>query len=148
MTSLTDLLTDVSVQQTTRVGGGPFKTEDLEEAGTKLQDIGREWGVSTGRKRRCGWLDLVVLKYSTAINNYTALNLTKLDILDTFETIKVAVGYKDPQTGEEVEYFPADLGILDSLEVIYKELPGWNKPITECKTYVSLIHPVVTVLSY
>ncbi|KAK3401683.1 Adenylosuccinate synthetase [Sordaria brevicollis] len=123
---------------TTRVGGGPFKTEDLEEAGTALQEIGREWGVSTGRKRRCGWLDLVVLKYSTAINNYTALNLTKLDILDTFETIKVAVAYKDPQTGEEVEYFPADLGILDSLEVVYKELPGWKKPITDCKSYYDL----------
>lgn len=63
---------------TTRVGGGPFPTEDLEEAGTKLQDIGREWGVTTGRKRRCGWLDLVVVKYSSSINFYTALNLTKL----------------------------------------------------------------------
>lgn len=63
---------------TTRVGGGPFPTEDLEEAGTKLQDIGREWGVTTGRKRRCGWLDLVVVKYSSTVNFYTALNITKL----------------------------------------------------------------------
>lgn len=63
---------------TTRVGGGPFPTEDLGEVGTKLQDIGREWGVTTGRKRRCGWLDLVVVKYSRAINRYRSLNLTKL----------------------------------------------------------------------
>ncbi|KAK4210349.1 adenylosuccinate synthetase [Rhypophila decipiens] len=123
---------------TTRVGGGPFKTEDLEQAGTALQEIGREWGVSTGRKRRCGWLDLVVLKYSTAINHYTVLNITKLDVLDTFETLKVAVGYKDPATGEEVDYFPADLDTLDSLEVIWKEFPGWMTPTTSAKSYYDL----------
>lgn len=123
---------------TTRVGGGPFKTEDLGEAGTKLQEIGREWGVSTGRKRRCGWLDLVVLKYSTAVNHYTVLNLTKLDILDSFPTIKVAIAYKDPQTGEQIDYFPADLGSLDSFDVVYKEFEGWMKPTTKAKTYYDL----------
>ncbi|KAG5918026.1 hypothetical protein E4U22_000563 [Claviceps purpurea] len=122
---------------TTRVGGGPFKTEDLEEAGTKLQDIGREWGVSTGRKRRCGWLDLVVLKYSHAINHYTRLNLTKLDVLDTFPTIKVAVGYKSPE-GKELDYFPADLGYLDKCDVVYKEFEGWQKPTTHVKNYYDL----------
>ncbi|KAG6034624.1 hypothetical protein E4U41_006470 [Claviceps citrina] len=122
---------------TTRVGGGPFKTEDLEEAGTKLQDIGREWGVSTGRKRRCGWLDLVVLKYSTAVNHYTRLNLTKLDVLDTFPTIKVAIAYKSPE-GQELDYFPADLGYLDKCEVVYKEFEGWQKPTTHAKTYYDL----------
>ncbi|KAG5949367.1 hypothetical protein E4U53_005910 [Claviceps sorghi] len=122
---------------TTRVGGGPFKTEDLGEAGTKLQDVGREWGVSTGRKRRCGWLDLVVLKYSTAINHYTLLNLTKLDVLDTFPTIKVAVAYKSPE-GQELDYFPADLGYLDKCDVVYKEFEGWQKPTTHAKTYYDL----------
>ncbi|KAG6002894.1 hypothetical protein E4U43_001019, partial [Claviceps pusilla] len=122
---------------TTRVGGGPFKTEDLEEAGTKLQDVGREWGVSTGRKRRCGWLDLVVLKYSTAINHYTLLNLTKLDVLDTFPTIKVAIAYKSPE-GKELDYFPADLGYLDKCDVVYKEFEGWQKPTTQAKTYYDL----------
>ncbi|KAG5985880.1 hypothetical protein E4U54_005748 [Claviceps lovelessii] len=122
---------------TTRVGGGPFKTEDLEEAGTKLQDVGREWGVSTGRKRRCGWLDLVVLKYSTAINHYTLLNLTKLDVLDTFPTIKVAIAYKSPE-GKELDYFPADLGYLDKCDVVYKEFEGWQKPTTHAKTYYDL----------
>ncbi|KAK0732871.1 Adenylosuccinate synthetase [Apiosordaria backusii] len=123
---------------TTRVGGGPFKTEDLGEAGTKLQEIGREWGVSTGRRRRCGWLDLVVLKYSQLINNYTSWNLTKLDILDTFPTIKVAVAYKDPETGETLEHFPADLDYLDTLEVVYKEFEGWQTPITSVKTFDAL----------
>ncbi|KAH6977043.1 Adenylosuccinate synthetase [Ilyonectria sp. MPI-CAGE-AT-0026] len=123
---------------TTRVGMGSFKTEDLGEVGTKLQDVGREWGTSTGRKRRCGWLDLVVVSYSTAINYYTALNLTKLDVLDTFETIKIAIAYKDPETGEELAAYPADLNILDRAEVIYHEMPGWNKPTTNAKTYYDL----------
>ena len=122
---------------TTRVGEGIFKTEDLGEDGTQLQAIGREWGVSTGRKRRCGWLDLVVLKYSNNVNHYTILNLTKLDVLDTFKTIKVAVAYKDPQTGEELDYFPADLNYLETLEVVYKEFEGWQKPTTAAKTFVS-----------
>ena len=81
---------------TTRVGGGPFPSEDeTEECGIKLQEIGREWGVTTGRRRRCGWLDLVVVKYSCSINHYTELNLTKLDVLDTFPKIKIAIGYQD-----------------------------------------------------
>ncbi|KAK0615312.1 Adenylosuccinate synthetase [Bombardia bombarda] len=133
-----DTVVGVVKAYTTRVGEGIFKTEDLEEAGTKLQEIGREWGVSTGRKRRCGWLDLVVLKYSTAVNHYTVLNLTKLDVLDTFKTIKVAVAYKDPATGEELEYFPADLEILRDLEVVYQEFEGWQTPTTAAKSFFDL----------
>ncbi|KAI9155106.1 Adenylosuccinate synthetase [Paramyrothecium foliicola] len=121
---------------TTRVGQGAFKTEDTGEIGTKFQEIGREWGTSTGRRRRCGWLDLVVVKYSASINYYSALNFTKLDVLDTFETIKVAVAYK--VDGEELTSYPADLDLLDSAEVVYKEFPGWNKPTTNVKTYNDL----------
>ncbi|KAH7375038.1 Adenylosuccinate synthetase [Plectosphaerella cucumerina] len=123
---------------TTRVGGGPFPTEDLGEVGTKLQEQGREWGVSTGRRRRCGWLDLVVVKYSHAVNHYDSLNLTKLDILDNFPTIKVAVAYKDPKTKEVVPSFPADLDYLATVDVEYVELPGWNKPTTGAKTFFDL----------
>jgi len=123
---------------TTRVGGGPFATEDLGEAGTKLQEIGREFGVTTGRRRRCGWLDLVVVKYSTAINHYTSLNVTKLDVLDTFPTIKVATAYLHPTTGEKLESFPADLELLGSVKVQYEELKGWEKPITGAKTFYDL----------
>ncbi|KAF7545852.1 hypothetical protein G7Z17_g8868 [Cylindrodendrum hubeiense] len=121
---------------TTRVGSGAFKTEDTEEIGTKLQEIGREWGTSTGRRRRCGWLDLVVVKYSDSINYYTSLNLTKLDILDTFETIKIAIAYKID--GEELDSYPADLDILNRAEVVYHEMPGWQKPTTNAKTYYDL----------
>ncbi|KAK4252104.1 Adenylosuccinate synthetase [Corynascus novoguineensis] len=128
----------VAKAYTTRVGEGIFKSEDLGEAGKKLQEIGREWGVSTGRKRRCGWLDLVVLKYSASVNYYTAWNLTKLDVLDTFPTIKVAVAYKDPDTGEELEYFPADLGYLERCEVVYKEFEGWQTTTTAVKKFEDL----------
>jgi adenylosuccinate synthase len=91
---------------TTRVGGGPFPTEDTAEVGNTLQEVGAEWGTTTGRRRRCGWLDLVVMRYSTMINGYTELNLTKLDVLDGFEEIKVAVGYK--LDGVEVSGFPGE----------------------------------------
>lgn len=121
---------------TTRVGWGAFKTEDTEEVGTKLQEIGREWGTSTGRRRRCGWLDLVVVKYSNSINYYTSLNLTKLDVLDTFETIKIAIAYK--VDGQELDSYPADLKILERAEVVYHEMPGWQTPTTNAKTYQDL----------
>ncbi|KAI4172251.1 MAG: hypothetical protein LQ343_003686 [Gyalolechia ehrenbergii] len=111
---------------TTRVGGGPFPTEQLNEDGESLQRLGREYGVTTGRKRRCGWLDLVLLKYSCAVNHYTALNLTKLDILDSFPTIKVGTAYKDTLTGDLVDSFPADLDVLERCEVLYEELEGWG----------------------
>ncbi|EKJ72669.1 hypothetical protein HYE68_009282 [Fusarium pseudograminearum] len=121
---------------TTRVGQGAFKTEDTGEIGTKLQEIGREWGTSTGRRRRCGWLDLVVVKYSASINYYSALNLTKLDVLDTFETIKIAIAYK--VDGEELDHYPADLDLLERAEVVYHEMPGWQKPTTGAKTFYDL----------
>jgi adenylosuccinate synthase len=121
---------------TTRVGAGSFKTELHDEFGTKLQEIGREWGTSTGRRRRCGWLDLVVVRYSASINYYTAMNLTKLDVLDTFETIKIAIAYK--VDGEELESYPADLDLLERAEVVYHEMPGWQTPTINAKTFYDL----------
>jgi adenylosuccinate synthase len=100
---------------TTRVGGGPFPTEDVEEVGNTLQEVGAEWGTTTGRRRRCGWLDLVVMKYSTMINGYTELNLTKLDVLDGFEEIKIATGYK--LDGKEISGFPG-MSLLLSLRIL------------------------------
>ncbi|KAM0083148.1 Adenylosuccinate synthase [Fusarium odoratissimum] len=134
-TKITEIIGVVKAY-TTRVGSGAFKTEDTGEVGTKLQEIGREWGTSTGRRRRCGWLDLVVLKYSNDINNYTALNLTKLDVLDTFETIRVATAYKID--GKEIDSYPADLDILDQCEVVYKDFPGWQTPTTNAKSFEDL----------
>ena len=121
---------------TTRVGSGPFPTEQLNADGEKLQTVGKEFGVTTGRKRRCGWLDLVVVKFGHDINGYTALNLTKLDILDDFDEIKVATGYK--YQGQELESFPASLQILENLEVVYETLPGWKKSTFGAKTFYDL----------
>lgn len=121
---------------TTRVGEGPFPTEQLNKDGENLQSIGHEYGVTTGRKRRCGWLDLVVLKYSTWINGYTSLNITKLDVLDSFKEIKVAIGYKF--NGKELKSFPECLNILGNVEVEYKTFPGWEQDITKIKNFDDL----------
>lgn len=121
---------------TTRVGEGPFPTEQLNEVGETLQDVGAEYGVTTGRKRRCGWLDLAVMKYSTLVNGYTSLNITKLDVLDKFKEIKVGVAYH--YKGEKLTYFPDDLYKLGKVEVEYVTLPGWNQDITQIKRYEDL----------
>ncbi|QEU61114.1 Ade12 [Kluyveromyces lactis] len=121
---------------TTRVGEGPFPTEQLNEDGEKLQNIGAEFGVTTGRKRRCGWLDLVVLKYSNLINGYTSLNITKLDVLDTFKEIKVGISYS--VDGKKLESFPEDLLTLAKVEVEYVTLPGWEEDISKITNYEDL----------
>ena len=121
---------------TTRVGEGPFPTEQLNKVGETLQDVGAEYGVTTGRKRRCGWLDLVVLKYSNLINGYTSLNITKLDVLDKFKEIEVGVAYK--LNGKELPSFPEDLIDLAKVEVVYKKFPGREQDITGIKKYEDL----------
>ena len=121
---------------TTRVGSGPFPTEQINDVGEKLQRVGREFGVTTGRKRRCGWLDLVVVRFSNAINWYDVINLTKLDILDDFDEIKVAIEYY--HGGQQLASFPADLTILESLEVKYLTLPGWKQSTVGLKFWEEL----------
>jgi adenylosuccinate synthase len=138
---------------TTRVGGGPFPTEQLNETGVHLQEVGREYGTTTGRRRRCGWLDLVVLKHSTLINGYDSFNLTKLDVLDKLPELKVGVKYK--VDGKEIPGFPADLELLGKVEVEYVTLPGWESSIEEvtsyealpenCKKYVEFIEDFMNV---
>lgn len=131
---------------TTRVGEGPFPTEQLNSVGETLQDVGAEYGVTTGRKRRCGWLDLVVLRYSTLINGYTSLNITKLDVLDKFKEIKVGVAYK--LHGKELKSFPEDLVDLGNVEVVYETLPGWETDITKIKNYEDLPENAKKYLDY
>ncbi|KDR80439.1 hypothetical protein GALMADRAFT_1199851 [Galerina marginata CBS 339.88] len=121
---------------TTRVGGGPFPTEQLNDIGVHLQEVGREYGTTTGRRRRCGWLDLVVLKHSHMINGYDSFNLTKLDVLDKLPEIKVAVKYL--VDGKELAGFPADLEVLAKVQVEYVTLPGWESSIEEVTSYDAL----------
>ncbi len=110
----------------TRVGSGPFPTELFDETGDKMCTIGHEFGSVTGRKRRCGWIDLVALKYAIMINGVTQLIMMKSDVMDTFETIKACVAYK--MDGQETEVFPFEIN--DTLEPIYTELPGWKMDMT------------------
>ncbi|KAM3824998.1 adenylosuccinate synthetase isozyme 2-like isoform 1-T1 [Vipera latastei] len=121
---------------TTRVGGGTFPTEQNNEIGETLQARGREFGVTTGRKRRCGWLDLVLVKYAHRINGFSALAVTKLDILDDFEEIKVGVEYH--LDGEQIPYFPANQELLNKVTVKYKELPGWQRSTEGARTFGDL----------
>ena len=114
----------------TRVGSGPFPTELFDEVGDTLCTNGHEFGSVTGRKRRCGWIDLVALKYSVMINGVTQLIMMKSDVLDQFETIKACVGYRIG--GEEIDYFPYE--ITDDVEPIYVELPGWKTDMTKMKS--------------
>lgn len=120
----------------TRVGAGPFPTELKDKVGEDLQTIGREIGVTTGRKRRCGWLDLFLLRRAHIINGFTALALTKLDILDTFEEIKVAVGYKI--NGQSIKAPPSRAVDWEKVDVEYRSFPGWMQRTSEVRSYEEL----------
>lgn len=115
----------------TRVGSGPFPTELFDETGKQLRDIGHEYGAVTGRERRCGWLDLVALKYSIMINGATALIMMKADVMNDFDTIKVAVGYEI--NGERVDHFPYSVDC--EIKPIYAELKGWKCNINDIRCY-------------
>ncbi|GCC36607.1 hypothetical protein chiPu_0015102, partial [Chiloscyllium punctatum] len=121
---------------TTRVGIGAFPTEQDNDIGELLQSRGSEIGVTTGRRRRCGWLDLVLLKYAHMINGFTALALTKLDILDVFAEIKVGVAYKVDE--KVIPHFPANQEVLNKVEVQYVSLPGWNTNTAQSRTFEDL----------
>ena len=111
----------------TRVGAGPFPTELFDETGDRLGQLGHEFGAVTGRKRRCGWIDLVALKYAIMVNGVTKLIMMKSDVLDTFDTVKACVAYKI--SGQETEEFPFD--ICEEVEPVYVELPGWKTDMTQ-----------------
>ena len=114
----------------TRVGSGPFPTELENEVGQKIREIGHEYGATTGRDRRCGWIDLPALKYANMINGVTQLSMMKADVLDTFDTIHVCTHYK--VNGELVDYLPYDITGMD-IEPVYKEVKGWNTDLTGLK---------------
>ncbi|ADQ81098.1 Adenylosuccinate synthetase [Paludibacter propionicigenes WB4] len=114
----------------TRVGSGPFPTELFDETGDNMRKIGYEFGSVTGRPRRCGWVDLVALKYAVMINGVTQLIMMKSDVMDGFDTIKACVAYKID--GTEVEQFPYDLN--DGAEPVYVELPGWKTDMTKMQS--------------
>ncbi|EYU18762.1 hypothetical protein ABFS82_10G166500 [Erythranthe guttata] len=122
---------------TTRVGSGPFPTEILGTGGDLLRFAGQEFGTTTGRPRRCGWLDIVALKYCCQINGFSSLNLTKLDVLSELPEIQLGVSYKQTD-GTLIQSFPSDLCVLEQIEVEYETMPGWQCDISSIREYSKL----------
>jgi adenylosuccinate synthase len=121
---------------TTRVGEGPFPSALDAKQDQYLRDLGGEYGRTTGRARRCGWLDLVALRYAAQVNGLDGVAITKLDVLDGFKLIEACVAYK--VDGKVVDYFPATVAELKKAKPVTVKIKGWNKPTTGCKTYASL----------
>ncbi len=129
---------------TTRVGKGPFPTELLDNTGDWIREKGHEFGVTTGRARRCGWLDLVILKTSARVSGLTSFAVTKIDTLAELDTLKVCTGYK--LNGEIIDYVPASLEDLAKCEPIYEEFEGWDDSIASARCYEDLPKNVIKYL--
>lgn len=121
---------------TTRVGAGPFPAEQSNKIGEYLRETGHEFGTVTGRSRRCGWFDSVVVRYAAMLNSLDYLAITRLDILDGLDTINICKGYM--YKGIELKEYPESLNILQDVEPVYEELPGWKTDISGCKSYDEL----------
>ena len=130
---------------TTRVGSGPFPTELFDDDGQRMGKVGNEFGATTGRPRRCGWLDLVALKYSCKINGVTKLMMMKSDVLSGFKSIKVCTSYE--YRGSKIDYLPYDIGD-NTLKPIYKEFEGWDENITEIRDFNNLPENLKNYISY
>ena len=122
---------------TSRVGDGPFPTELFDEIGSRIREVGREYGTTTGRPRRVGWFDSVVMRHSKRVSGITNLSLNSIDVLTGLETIKICVAYRKPN-GEEISHYPASLVELGQCEPVYEELPGWSEDITGCRSLEEL----------
>ncbi|MEO8638590.1 MAG: adenylosuccinate synthase [Chloroflexota bacterium] len=133
-----DKVIGVAKAYTTAVGAGPLPTEMLDAEGEALRERGAEYGTSTGRPRRCGWYDAVAVRFSVRLAGYSSIALTKLDVLDGSERVRVCVAYRDPETGAEWATVPASTSVYQRLEPIYQELPGWLTDTTGCREFEQL----------
>ena len=131
-----DRVIGVTKAYVTRVGSGPFPTEDLGEAGARMQDRGQEFGTTTGRRRRCGWFDAVLLRYAARVNGLTELFLTKADVLSGLPAVKVCVAYR--YDGEVYEDVPPHQSIIHKAEPVYEELEGWPEELSEARGFDEL----------
>jgi len=130
------LVLGIAKAYATRVGSGPFPTELDDDVGESMRQHGGEFGTTTGRPRRCGWLDLVALRYARRINGLTHIALTKMDVLDHFENLKVCTAYKI--NGVETKDFPTDSNLMDSIVPVYEDVPGWKSDTTKLTDYQDL----------
>ena len=121
---------------TSRVGDGPFPTELFDETGNQIREVGREYGTTTGRPRRVGWFDSVVMRHSKRVSGITNLSLNSIDVLSGLETVKICTAYE--LDGELIYHYPASLKELNRCKPVYEELPGWSEDITGCKTLADL----------
>ena len=126
----------VAKAYTTRVGDGPFPTELTNNIGEKIRKIGSEFGATTGRPRRCGWLDLELLRFTAQINGVSSWALTKMDVLDGFKTLKVCTSYK--LRSKKINYVDCDAITLAQIKPVYKSLPGWSQKISGVKKWADL----------
>jgi adenylosuccinate synthase len=131
-----DAVLGVVKAYTTRVGNGPLPTEAEPKVAERIRELGGEFGATTGRPRRCGWFDAVVVRYAVRVNGLTGLAVTKLDVLDTFAEIPVCVGYR--LDGEKIDSMPADLESVERVEPMYETLQGWQKELTEARRLADL----------
>ncbi|MBA5728628.1 adenylosuccinate synthase [Aerococcaceae bacterium INB8] len=132
-----DTVVGVCKAYTSRVGDGPFPTELFDEVGQQIREVGREYGTTTGRPRRVGWFDSVVMRHSRRVSGITNLSLNSIDVLTGLDTIKICTAY-ETSTGERIEYYPASLKVLADCTPIYEELPGWSEDITGAKSLEDL----------
>ncbi len=130
-------ITGVFKAYTTRVGAGPLPTELLDETGETIRDLAQEFGTTTGRPRRVGWFDAVAAKYSALINGYTSAVLTRLDVLDGFETVRICTHYLT-EDGEKTDDFPGGVAALEKAKPVFEEMPGWDTPTASVRRYEDL----------
>ena len=133
-----DEVIGVAKAYVTRVGEGPFVTELNDKTGEEIRNIGHEFGVTTGRPRRCGWFDAVTMKYACLVGGLTSVALTKIDVFDTFDEIKICTAYKDTRNGKIYTSYPEDVYIHKYLEPVYETHQGWKKDISRIKKYEDL----------
>ena len=133
-----DQVLGVAKAYTTAVGAGPLPTELTDASGDALRERGAEYGTSTGRPRRCGWYDAVAVRFSVRLAGYSGIALTKLDVLDELEAIRVCTAYRDPASGEEWSTVPAATSVYERLEPVYEDLPGWRSDTTACRSWHQL----------
>ena len=131
-----DEIIGISKAYVTRVGSGPFPTELEDETGELLRKAGSEFGATTGRPRRCGWFDALVIKYAVRVNGLTGIALTKLDVLDDFDVIRICTGYE--LDGRILDELPANLELFSRCRPVYEEMPGWKTVISSCRSFDEL----------
>ena len=123
---------------TTRVGSGPFPTEDFGADGDRMGERGREFGTVTGRKRRCGWFDAVMVRQAGQLAGISGMALTKLDVLDGFDVLKICVGYQCDSSDKILDYFPSDMGAQAACKPVYEEMPGWQGSTFGARSWAEL----------